>query len=372
MKLAAMLTTLLLSLCAARADVSLSLSPSVQQSAAGLELVFSGTITNNSATDQVFLNDISFTTIGDSATFLTPELNHFFANVPGILLPNESYSGGEIFRVLLSASAPAEDYGGSITVIGGADIFATSNLANTAFTILSPAVSITATTPDASELGPVSGVFTLARTGSTTLDLPVSFAVSGTAVNGTTYSAIASPVIIPSGSSSTTVTILPIPDDIAEGDRTVILKLCSSTLYNSGSPMTDLVTVHDKPADNWRFLNFGALANTPAAADNADFDGDGIPNLMEYALNLNPKVADRTALPQPVLVGGYLTLTYVPNAIATDLTFTVESSTDLINWGSADVEPTTLANPPPNSLSFRYKYPVTQSSGAFLRLKVTR
>ncbi|MCU0791281.1 MAG: autotransporter-associated beta strand repeat-containing protein [Opitutaceae bacterium] len=51
---------------------------------------------------------------------------------------------------------------------------------------------------------------------------------------------------------------------------------------------------------SWRVTNFGSSENTGNGADNADPDADGIPNLLEYASNRNPNLADAT----PVLALG--------------------------------------------------------------------
>ena len=219
-------------------------------------------------------------------------------------------------------------------------------------------------------MGPVSGLFTISRTGGTGIDLPVTCTLSGTAINGTSYNLLPNTFTIPSGTASTTITLTPIPNNVAEGDRTAVLTLASSSAYVVGVASSATLTIHDKPADNWRFSNFGASANDPAAADEADWDKDGITNLMEFALNLNPKTADTTALPSAVLANDYLILTFTPNPAATDVTFVVESSTALTGWSTSDVEeiPPTV----PGSRVFRYKSKVSDTARAFLRLRVSR
>jgi hypothetical protein len=265
MKIAHAILTLLLTCGIVRADLVMSLTPALQYDGPGMEVVFSGTLTNSSTTDKLFLNDIAITVSGPAAANLTPGPGNFFANVPGILLPNESYTSGEVFRATLAAGAPLGDYSGSVGILGGADITATTNLASCSF------------------------------------------------------------------------------------------------------------TVSETPMENWRVQVFGSDAGLPQAADTSDYDGDGIPNILEYALNLDPTVPDSAALPPPVISGGYLTLSYVPNALATDLTFAVESSSDLVNWGTADVLDITPANPnPPGQRTFRYNHPLGQAPQVFLRLKVTR
>ena len=353
----------------ASAGLVLTLNPAAQNAAPGRTLDFTGTLTNASPTDKLFLNDIA---LSGTDPALELQANTFFANVPGILLPGETYDG-LLFRVRLADSAAAGDHTASIVIKGGSDIFATGDLNTAALAVLSPSATIVATTPSASESGPSNGLFTITRTGSTTTSLPVSFAISGTAVNGASYTLIPASVTVPVGSASATVTISPIPNNVAEGDRSIVLTLSPSSSYTVGSPASASVTLHDKPADNWRFVTFGSSANDTAAQDEADWDKDGITNLMEFALGLNPKSADTSAQPTASVIDDYLTLTFVPNPAATDVTFIVEASTALTNWSTSDVEDTTPFIPnPPCSKTFRYKNKVSDTSRAFLRLRVTR
>ena len=360
---------LVMSVVSARAALSLVLSPAAQNSATGVEVVFSGTLTNTSASSQIFLNDLQ---ISGGPAQLTLKPNTFFANVPGILLPGESYTG-PIFSVIISSGAPAGDYAATVSVLYGADIFALNNTASASFAVLSPAVNITATDSDASEYGPATGQFTISRTGLTDTDLPVAYTIGGSAVNGVSYQTIPLSASIPAGSSSAAVTILPIPDNVAEGDRSVTLLLSSSPAFNPGTNTSATVTIHDKPADEWRIAEFGAAANTPAASDAGDWDGDGITNLFEYALGFDPKTPNASGLPVPLAMDGYLTISYAPNAAAVDVDFVVEGSADLVHWSTANVEAVSIANPqPPNLVTYRYNQPMALVPEAFLRVRVTR
>lgn len=86
-------------------------------------------------------------------------------------------------------------------------------------------LSVAATDDAASEDGST-GTFTITRTGSTADALLVYFTLGGTATLTTDYSASAeSPVTIPAGASSVTVTITPTEDELTEGDETVILSV---------------------------------------------------------------------------------------------------------------------------------------------------
>src|SRR5262245_40576760 len=80
-------------LASAQAGLTVTLTPATQTGLAGAEVEFSGVLTNTSPTDKLFLNDIAVTLTGASAIHLTLRPNTFFAHVPGILLPGETYNG---------------------------------------------------------------------------------------------------------------------------------------------------------------------------------------------------------------------------------------------------------------------------------------
>ncbi len=358
--------------CPVEAAVTLALAPAAQNAARGTQVVFSGTLTNPSGTEKVFLNNLQATIAGGSGAVLALKPNPFFANVPGILLPGETYTG-VLFQMDIGASASAGDYAGTIVLKGGTDLVASGDLASAGFTIFSPAVSIVATDPSASEFGPDPATITIARTGGTDLPLTVSYAISGSAGNGTTYAAIPASTVIPVGAPSVAIAVTPLPDNLAQGDRTATLTLVASSAFNPGAAVTASVSIHDKPADQWRLEKFGAAANDPEAQDLADWERDGIKNLVEYGLDLDPKVATTNALPESALTGGYPTFSYVPNLAATDLSYTVEACADLASWSSAHLESVNVPNPiPPHRVTVRYDLPITSLDRIYFRLKVER
>jgi hypothetical protein len=67
-----------------------------------------------------------------------------------------------------------------------------------------------------------------------------------------------------------------------------------------------------------------------------DYDRDGLSNLAEYALSLNPTVANVSGLPvvsiQKYGNSNYLSMTFSRSVAATDLTYTVQASSDLVTW----------------------------------------
>jgi hypothetical protein len=71
-----------------------------------------------------------------------------------------------------------------------------------------------------------------------------------------------------------------------------------------------------------------------------DADGDGIPNLIEFALGGNPALPSSQSLPQPQIVDGKIVLNYT-QAAPTKVIYVVESTTDLSDpdsWTVLDVE----------------------------------
>ncbi len=238
----------------------------------------------------------------------------------------------------------------------------------------SPTVTITATDATASELDGSTGLFTLTRTGPTTSPLVVPITIGGTAVSGTHYTTLATSVTIPAGASTTTLTITPVTDDIAQGDRTVIVSLATDYSLSSGTANTATVTIKDKPFDAWRYLHFTTpqLADPLVSGDTADADGDGLNNLLEYALDSDPVVAAAAPL-STVLDGNRLAITYLEATGRTDLTYTVETTEDLGGtWqtGATVLEETTRTN-----VSGGQQVTVRRINTAdrqFLRLRVTR
>ena len=108
-----------------------------------------------------------------------------------------------------------------------------------------PTVTVVAGDANASESGSNSGSFTVSRTGPTTNALSVSYALTGTAGNGTDYSALSTTVVIPVGQQSTTIPVVPANDGFMEPTETVILTVSANALYNVGSPSAATVNITD-------------------------------------------------------------------------------------------------------------------------------
>ncbi|MBC8009688.1 MAG: hypothetical protein H7067_06295, partial [Burkholderiales bacterium] len=113
-------------------------------------------------------------------------------------------------------------------------------------------------------------------------------------------------------------------------------------------------------------INAGVPTNQRLATD--DPDADGLSNLLEFALGGAPLVPDSGKLPEPEVIGGNLTLTYVrtqPSAV----TYEVRTTTDLTNATSWTATGVTQGAPDGNGVTTA-SIPYTTGPG-FLRLHVT-
>jgi hypothetical protein len=363
---------LALSSAVARASLSFVLTPSVQASARSNEVFFTGIMSNTDPTNDLYLNAIQFIANGD----FTPDSNAFFANVPGILSAGQTYSD-VVFGVTINPATPAGDYFGAVTILGGSNIFAAGNLATQPFQISTIDVGITANVADAYKFGAQPGSIVVTCIGGSDLNLVVDYAIGGTASNGVNYSSITS-LVTCADSTPSTIAILPLQDGMVDGDKTVVLTLSNSTAYNLTTPTSATVTIHDTPVNDWRLMEFGTNANNSAiSGDLADPDGDGIVNLLEYALDLNPNIASVQGLPTSQIdpACGCLSLTYTKVLSAIDLTYSAEAASGPGRpWSTNGITSTVITN---NGLTETIKAsdagnPIPPASERFMHLKVSR
>ncbi len=95
----------------------------------------------------------------------------------------------------------------------------------------------------------------------------------------------------------------------------------------TGNDVT-LTRITPSPWQNWQVANFGANTNNSAISGDS-VDGDGLMNLLEYALGGNPQLASIAPLPKASVASGKLALTFTRTVANTDLTLTVQASGSL-------------------------------------------
>jgi len=175
------------------------------------------------------------------------------------------------------------------------------------------------------------------------------------------------PTYSPNGTNAAKSTTVSFTDSGTYTFKVTIADLGGATVTSSVN-----VTVNMKPFLSWQLKKFGANASNPAiAGDSADPDGDGISNLMEYAGNTDPLTPYDGSLPVLGVEGSNLTLTYLQNDAATDLTYTVQETTDFVTWSPANPTLTTISDDGTTRV-VKASVPKGAVTKLMLRLSVTR
>ena len=243
-------------------------------------------------------------------------------------------------------------------------------------------LSIAATDATAQKGTADTGLFTVTRTGPTTLALGVPFTLSGSAMTGSDFSL--NPALtgftIPVGQNSANLLVQPIDSTTVTGPKTVTLALGGAPGYLLGNA-SSTVTIQDSPLNAWKIAAFGgvAAAQGTGAADDADADGDGLDTLLEAALGGSPTASDVDRLPldEVELVDGqlYLTSTYVrPKPAIAGISYVHRRSLELDNWQAAVM----VAGYPVDNgngtetVKTRTAMPVGDEPKQFLKLEITR
>lgn len=139
----------------------------------------------------------------------------------------------------------------------------------------------------------------------------------------------------------------------------------------------------------WQAETFSPVEITAGtAADSADPDGDGLSNLLEYALGSGPRAPSPSASPIVALEDGFLVLRFTRTPAHPDVVLSVEASTDFtdptrwsliaqsaggaetISNGASAVTETDAG--PLTAVRVRDVLPITSGQRRFLRLRVTR
>ncbi len=120
------------------------------------------------------------------------------------------------------------------------------------------------------------------------------------------------------------------------------------------------------------------LADPNIAGDSADVDLDGMDTVLEYALVSDPTVVDAQHLPELVTVTDagtdYLGLRYRRRMGASDISYGIESSADLVNWSPVkSLIPADSVENGDGSVTetVRLVVPMKADTQLFLRLKVS-
>lgn len=122
--------------------------------------------------------------------------------------------------------------------------------------------------------------------------------------------------------------------------------------------------------ETWRQTHFGSANNTGNAADAADFDLDGVPNLLEWACGLSP--AQPSRLDTPVnRNASVIEFTYTRDVTAVGAVYQVEWSDTLPGtlWSTVGVSEA-IVNQAGTLQTVKATLPAGSNGGRFVRLRV--
>lgn len=243
-------------------------------------------------------------------------------------------------------------------------------------------IMVFATDPEAAELGPDIGQFTLTRVGDLNLELTVWLAFSGVSSNGADFPLLTNALAFTAGLDTLQLEVTPFLDDRIEGDETATLTIVSNLAYTIGSgPAT--VTIHDSPYGQWSVERFSLeeLTFPHLSSAGADFDQDGYGNFVEYTANRDPRSTDTNAPlamtiePDPADSLKYLTFTYTRRLPPTDTAYALSVSTNLLNWDTGpdyfeEISATDDGNLLTETVTARLKTPFPMATRAFVTVRV--
>lgn len=123
----------------------------------------------------------------------------------------------------------------------------------------------------------------------------------------------------------------------------------------------------------WLLSNFTAdeRANPAISGPGVVLSGDGLTNLLKYALGLDPRVPANAGLPTTGANATHWLYTYTRPVARDDVTYTVQASADLVDWTSIAVSATKLSTAD-GMETWRAEVPLTGRPQLFFRLRVTQ
>jgi hypothetical protein len=284
-------------------------------------------------------------------------------------------AGNSVYYYRVAASSSAGTNAGATQVFStGADLSLTAShtgepwsyggsgrysvvVTNVGAASSSGAVTVKATLPNGMTATNLSG------TGWTVTLSNLTCTRSNALTNGTSYPAILLDVMVETN-KTTSLT----PTFIVSG---------GGDLNTNNNSVTDPTSIVGS-LDSWKNQWFGSAAGTASAADTNSYAGDGIANLVKYALGMNPTVPTTNGLPDMKMTNNKLALTFNRQKSATDVVYEVQAAGDLFGFSNAPVLWSSATNAygggtnASESVTVQDSVPTDSTNRRFMRLQITR
>ena len=237
-----------------------------------------------------------------------------------------------------------------------------------------PVVEIVASDAVTGEFGTNPARFTIVcPNGTNSSPLTVNYSVGGSATPGVDYAALPGSVTISPGFLATNILISPLGNNLTTNQVAVTINLTPSASYALTNLASATATILDQPINVWLRAYFlpAQLTNAVVSGDSADPANDGLPNLMKYALGLNPSTACANPF-IPSVANGTFTVTYPLSDTAADVVLTPQWSTNLVTWlsGTNYFQVINVTNQATNQIITIEAVP--QGPFGFIRFEVSR
>lgn len=131
------------------------------------------------------------------------------------------------------------------------------------------------------------------------------------------------------------------------------------------------------PLQQWRLAHFGSTNATGSAANDADWDGDGLKNIFEYAFHTNPTNANASPLSWAI-AGNHLQLTFPRQRPApADITYLYEVANELPSgvWNSGPTYTSETASDNldgTETVTVTLNSPVGASAARYVRVRISQ
>jgi hypothetical protein len=192
-----------------------------------------------------------------------------------------------------------------------------------------PSATIAVSPASVTEDGAPNLVYTVTLNQAAFAATSVNYTIGGTAANGTDYATIASPLVIPAGNTTGTITVNPTADATIEADETVTLTLAAGAGYTVGVPNSATGSILNDDLPNLT-INDVTLAEGDAGTTNFVFTVSLSAPAGPGGVTFNVATANGTATAGSDYVASSLTAQTIPAASST-YTFTVQVNGDTVD-----------------------------------------